>query len=242
MSTSSPNKRVASSKNQPEGLRNSPGDYISFRGVMITAERISYAPDLSSPTVFRLHPSDTITDQRGVESEFGTLGVFMIDPTEFGDQPYGITAGHVLAGDDDFFVTYRVTGEQIEGSRVALKSPDQNDPLSAEVGKMKLNMKDADKMCSVMHRTTMHHYQTFINTDNLEESLFNFNNTRHKAIVDAIHREQGIFVYKDGASSGFTMGRLRKPEWTLPWDTKSRTINDYDMDVSFDSVLGNTSL
>jgi len=140
----------------------------------------------------------------------------MIDPTEFGDQPYGITAGHVLARVDDLFVTHRVTGEQIEGSRVALKNPDQNDPLSAEVGIMKLNMKDADRMCSVMHRTTMHHYQTFIDTDNLEEPLFNFNNTRYKAITDVIHREQSIFVHKDGASTGLTMGRLTKLEWKLP--------------------------
>ena len=117
---------------------------------------------------------------------------------------------------NDFFITNRVTGEQIEGSRVALKNPDQNDPLSAEVGMMKLDMKDADKMCSVMHRTTMHHYQTFVDTDNLEEPLFNFNNTRHKAITDVIGREQEILVYKDGASSGLTMGRLRKLQLNLP--------------------------
>ncbi|KAI2484837.1 hypothetical protein Ptr902_03777 [Pyrenophora tritici-repentis] len=46
---------------------------------------------------------------------------------------------------------------------------------------MKLNMKDADKLCSVMHRTTMHPYQTFIDTDDLDEPLFNFHNTRYRA-------------------------------------------------------------
>jgi len=213
-------------KNQSEGRRDPRGGYISFRTVTITAERVSYASDLSPLTVSHLHPSDTVTDQRGVESEFGTMGVIMIDPTEFGDQPYCITAGHVLAGSDDFFVTNRVTGEQIEGSRVALRNPDQSDPLSAEVDIMKLDMKDADKMSSVMHRTTMHHYQTFIDTDNLDEPLFDFHNTRYMAIMDVIHREQRIFVYKDGASSGLTMGRLRKLEWKLPWDTKSRTADD----------------
>ena len=120
----------------------------------------------------------------------------MIDPTETGDQPYGITAGHVLAGGDDFFVTNRVTGEQIGGSRVALKNPDKNDPLSTEVGIMKLDMKDADKMSSVMHRTTMHHYQTLIDTEVLDEPLFNFHNTRYMAITDAIDREQDIFCTK----------------------------------------------
>jgi len=79
---------------------------------------------------------------------------------------------------------------------VALKNPDQNDPLSAEVGIMKLDMKDADKMSSVMHRTTMHHYQTFIDTDVLDEPLFNFHNTRYMAITDAIDREQDIFCTK----------------------------------------------
>jgi len=78
---------------------------------MIAAKSVSYAPDLSLPKPYRLHPSDTITDQRGVESEFGTLGVIMIDPTEFRDQPYGITAGHVLGGSDDFFVTNQLTRE-----------------------------------------------------------------------------------------------------------------------------------
>ena len=209
---------------------------------MITADLVSYAPALSPPTVFRFHLSDTITDQKGAESEFGTLGVIMIDPTEFGNQPYGITAGHVLARGDDFFVTNRVTREQIGGSRVALKNPDKNDPLSAEVGIRKLSINDADKICSVMHRTTMHHYQTFIDIDDLEEPLFNFNNTRYKAITDVIHREQSIFVHKDGASTGLTMGRLTKLEWKLPWDTNSRTIKDYDMNVRFDSVLGCTSL
>jgi len=38
------------------------------------------------------------------------------------------------------------------------------------------------------------------------------------------------------------MGRLTKLEWELPWDTKSRTVDDYEMDVCFDLVLGNISL
>ena len=195
---------------------------------------ITYTPEGTAPTSDRIRLGDTITDQRGVESDFGTLGVIMVDPTEFGNQPYGITAGHVLVRGDDFFVTNRVTGVQIGGSRVALKNPDKNDPLSAEVGILKLSMHDADKMCSVMHRTTMHHYQTFIDTDVLDEPLFDFRNTRYMAIIDVIGREQEILVYKDGAASGFTMGRLTTLDWELPWDNESHTIKDYDMEVCYD--------
>ena len=57
---------------------------------------MTYTPEGTALTSDRIRLGDTTTDQRGVESEFGTLGVIRIDPKGFGDQPYGTTASHAL--------------------------------------------------------------------------------------------------------------------------------------------------
>lgn len=46
-----------------------------------------------------------------------------LEPEIEGNQPYAITAGHVLAGVDEFWVTNRANEERIEGMVAILSNP-----------------------------------------------------------------------------------------------------------------------
>lgn len=181
----------------------------------------TYTPEAGAPTFDRIRLGDMITDQNGPESNYGSLGAMLLERTEDGDEPYGITAGHVLAGREKFHVTHRITEKCIEGTRVPLRNPDRRDLMSTKVGILKLKASDADKFCPIMDDDTM-------------EPLFSSAATRYKALWDALDREKVIYVHKDGASSGLTIARLGDLQWDFPaYKKKTRTPRKTDIEVPF---------
>ena len=76
----------------------------------------------NEPTTDRIRLGDRITDQAGKDTEYGTLGAISHEPEVEGNQPYAITAGHVLASGDQFWVTNRVNEERIRGATATLRN------------------------------------------------------------------------------------------------------------------------
>jgi len=61
-------------------------------------------------------------DQAGKDTEYGTLGAILYEPEVEGNRPYAITAGHVLAGGDKFWITNRASEERMHGAVATLRN------------------------------------------------------------------------------------------------------------------------
>jgi hypothetical protein len=200
----------------------------------------TYARDGSGPTFDRIRQGDMITDKFGQPSSFGTLGTILVDRVGTQDTYYGITAGHVLSGGSSFLITQRNTNKAIGATSATNRNPDKSDNISAEVGILKLGDDCLDSVYTIMHRIDVNHFREMDLSSSIEPDFLDVV-TRAYSIAEAKKRSN-IYVFKDGASSGLTMGRLGDLRWEFPARSRQAGTENQDTESNDgDSLMSSDS-
>jgi len=175
-----------------------------------------YTPETCEPTFDRIRSGDMITDKHGSLDNYGSLGAILVERGEFKDEYYAITAGHVVAGGIDFEITQRITKKSINATVVPLRNGNPKDTLSAEVGILKLDSDDLAHIAPGVRRFHVSFYGDDSPTGFDNNIEVDFADARPRILsIERAQRRSSLFVFKDGASDGLTMGKLNGHRWTF---------------------------
>jgi hypothetical protein len=127
----------------------------------------------------------------------------MTDKQEF----FGLTAGYVLKGTGPgLTITHRVTRQRV-AARVVVRPAQFATGFDSEVGILKIDGTDRKLMDTRNSRFGMYSYYKNVHTaDGTDINKMNLDSTRVRSF--SLASKQRLFVHKDGATTGSTMGTL----------------------------------
>jgi len=166
------------------------------------------------PSSLLVQTGDRVCEQLWPITGRGTLGMFMLS----GDECFGITAGHVLEknGPRWTLTTDHLRGGPAQAQHVPVKSENPKDLFKGEVGILRL---DPDTRCHVNTTIPRINVNLFGETQRLRFDPLHLNFGRFSARAFELQARMTsgpLFVFKQGITTGYTMGRLSQVMFSFP--------------------------